>query len=210
VISHRVSTVATIAPFLSGGAVFDPNDIQAMSAALDDVCNALNVGGNNTAKEVIAVRIIELARRGERRPIKLRERLLAEANGVTGSLQVLRAWSDHIMSDNAFASDAAYFDIVAEQAANPDDRRQLHKVADEYRRLAKKYVPVPGQTRVEFWSYRAERCRSLSDKFPSKICCTQLLRLASAYDLMAELCEGGLEAAVNSAGAALVSGDATA
>jgi hypothetical protein len=110
------------------------------------------------------------------------------------------------MSDNAFASDATYFEIVAEQAADPDHRRQLHKVADEYRRLAKKFVPVPGQTRVEFWSGRAERCRALSDQFPSKICCEQLLRLASAYDLMAELCETDGRAVV----AALLHGEATA
>jgi hypothetical protein len=86
------------------------------------------------------------------------------------------------MRDNSFASDASYFDIVAEQTSDPDHRRQLHKVADEYRRLAKNYVPVPGQTRVEFWSVRAEKCRALSGKFPSKICSEQLSRLASAYD----------------------------
>jgi hypothetical protein len=85
VISHRVvSTVGTIASYLPGCAVFDPNDIQAMSRALDDVCNALNIGGNPAAKEVIAVRIIELARRGERSPIKLCERVLSEANCRTG------------------------------------------------------------------------------------------------------------------------------
>jgi hypothetical protein len=113
-------------------------------------------------------------------------------------------------SDNAFASDAIYFEIVAEQSANPDERKQLRKVADEYRRLAKKHIPVPGQTRAEFWSGRAEKCRSLSGQFPSKICGTQLSRLASAYDLMAELCNSGSGAAVDAARGSLLPGDATA
>jgi hypothetical protein len=74
---------AAIAPFLQDVAAFDPSDIEAMSLALDDVCKTLNIGGNHAAKEVIAVRIIELARRGERSAIKLRERLLSEAGGGT-------------------------------------------------------------------------------------------------------------------------------
>src|SRR5262245_17396330 len=86
----------------------------------------------------------------------------------------VRGW---VMSENAFTNDASYFDIVAEQALDPDHRRQLHKVADEYRRLAKKYIAVPGQSRGEYWSTRAENCRALSDKFPSKVCCEQLTRL---------------------------------
>jgi hypothetical protein len=38
--------------------------------------------GNANAKETIAVRIIELARRGERSPTKLRDRVLHEANDL--------------------------------------------------------------------------------------------------------------------------------
>jgi hypothetical protein len=74
--------VGAIVPFLEGAA-FDQADIKAMSMALDDVCKALNIVGN-AAKTVIAIRIIELAQRGERSPTKLRDRLLAEANGGTG------------------------------------------------------------------------------------------------------------------------------
>jgi hypothetical protein len=76
------SDVGEIVPFLRGAA-FEPAHIAAMSLALDDVCRALNIGDNAVAKEVIAMRIIELARRGERDPVKLRDRLLAEANGDT-------------------------------------------------------------------------------------------------------------------------------
>jgi hypothetical protein len=60
---------------------YSPSDINTMSAALDDVCEALKINGDAVAREVIAVRIVELARRGERDRRKLTERLVAEANG---------------------------------------------------------------------------------------------------------------------------------
>ena len=75
--------MGTISPFLEGQPAFDPTDIQAMSMALDDVSAALSLDGDVKATEIVAARIIELARRGERSPTKLRDRLLAEANGVT-------------------------------------------------------------------------------------------------------------------------------
>jgi hypothetical protein len=72
----------TIRPFLEGETTFfEPSDISAMSLALDDVCKALGLDGNAKAKEVVAERIIELVRRGERSPSRLRDRLLREANG---------------------------------------------------------------------------------------------------------------------------------
>ena len=40
--------------------------------------------GEAAAKEIVAVRIIELARRGERSPAKLRDRVLHEANCGAG------------------------------------------------------------------------------------------------------------------------------
>jgi hypothetical protein len=72
-----------IVPFLKGAA-FEPQDIQSMSLALDDVCKALKIDGDGSAREIIAVRIIELARRGERSTIALRDRLLAEASSGAG------------------------------------------------------------------------------------------------------------------------------
>jgi hypothetical protein len=71
--------MATIVPFLKDEPAFDPADIKAMSMALDDVCKALLLNGDVKAKETVAVRIIELAGRGERSPTKLRDRVLAEA-----------------------------------------------------------------------------------------------------------------------------------
>lgn len=69
-------------------AIFDgafyPNDVNAMSRAYQDVCNALHINGEVGARETIAERVIELARRGERCPTILRDRVLAEANADTG------------------------------------------------------------------------------------------------------------------------------
>jgi hypothetical protein len=76
--------MGTIIPFLRDGAclrdsVFEPHDIKAMSMALDDVCETLKLRDDSSAREVIAARIIELARRGERSPTRLRDRVLHEA-----------------------------------------------------------------------------------------------------------------------------------
>jgi hypothetical protein len=60
---------------------FDPETIAAMATALEQVCDALNINGDARAREVIAIRIIELARRGENDAEKLQDRLLREASG---------------------------------------------------------------------------------------------------------------------------------
>ena len=70
--------MAIILPFVKDG-VFDDKDITAMSAALDDVCKRLNLRDDSSAREVIAIRIIDLARAGERSPTRLRDRILHEA-----------------------------------------------------------------------------------------------------------------------------------
>ena len=71
--------MATILPFVRDG-VFDQKDIAAMSTALDDVCKMLNLRDDSSAREVIAIRIVDLARAGERGPTRLRDRILHEAN----------------------------------------------------------------------------------------------------------------------------------
>jgi hypothetical protein len=70
--------MAAIIPFLQDDA-FDPDALQAMSVALEEVCRELQVNGDQRAREAVAVRIIELARRGERDPDRLRDRVLREA-----------------------------------------------------------------------------------------------------------------------------------
>src|SRR5438874_13829922 len=74
-------TMATIVPFLRNQSAFEPETVHAMSAAFDEVCRALDLNGDFRARETIAVRVIELARRGERDAIRLRDRVLREATG---------------------------------------------------------------------------------------------------------------------------------
>ena len=76
--------MATIIPFLQDNA-FDPDALRAMSTALEEVCRKLQVNGDRRAREAIAIRIIELARRGERDPERLSDRVLREA-GATHSV----------------------------------------------------------------------------------------------------------------------------
>lgn len=71
--------VAVVGPFLQG-AVLESGDIQALSMALDDICKQLKLpGGDHPARRIIAERVIELARCGERDPVRLRDRVLKEA-----------------------------------------------------------------------------------------------------------------------------------
>jgi hypothetical protein len=75
--------MATILPFIRGrDGVFDPEDLIAMSMALDDICEELNLRDNGAAREVIAVRIIDLAKTGKCSPTRLRDRVLYEAHMV--------------------------------------------------------------------------------------------------------------------------------
>ena len=70
-----------IRQYLHDNVAFSPEDIEKMSHALEDACNALKVNGDARAREVVAIRIIELARRGDLDATKLRDRVVAEANG---------------------------------------------------------------------------------------------------------------------------------
>jgi hypothetical protein len=70
--------MATIIPYLQDDA-FDPDALRSMSIALEEVCRTLHVDGDQRAREALAVRVIELARRGEREAERLRDRVLREA-----------------------------------------------------------------------------------------------------------------------------------
>jgi len=75
--------MSAIIPFVSDQSAFDPQDIEAMSAALESVCAVLKVpAGAEQARQVVAVRIVELARRGERDMGRLRDRVIREATGL--------------------------------------------------------------------------------------------------------------------------------
>jgi hypothetical protein len=87
--------MGTIIPFLRDGlglgdSVFEPHDIQAMSRALDGVCEVLKLR-DSSAKEVIAGRIIDLARRGERSPTLLRDRVLTRRAWLNTRVLVTQA-----------------------------------------------------------------------------------------------------------------------
>jgi len=56
--------MGAIIPFLRGAA-FEPQDIEAMSMALDDVCKTLKLDSDAKAKEMLATRIIELKPGGQ-------------------------------------------------------------------------------------------------------------------------------------------------
>jgi tartrate dehydratase beta subunit/fumarate hydratase class I family protein len=73
----------TVPQFNIAGATapFDPETVAILSAALEDAWQNIQASGDtlsrpayaNAAREVIAKHIIEMAQRGERDPIKLRE-----------------------------------------------------------------------------------------------------------------------------------------
>lgn len=71
--------MGNIIPFLRDSA-FGPQEIQAMSFALDEVCTSLGVPvGDNEARRVIAERIIALAQRGGCDAAQLRARVIQES-----------------------------------------------------------------------------------------------------------------------------------
>ena len=62
--------MASIIPFLPDGmhlrdSVFEAHELKAMSAAFYEVCEAMNLQDDSSAKQIIAARIIDLVRRGE-------------------------------------------------------------------------------------------------------------------------------------------------
>ena len=59
--------------------VFGPQDIQAMSTALEDVCKILDLSDEaKSERELLAQNILALAHQGERNAALLRDRMLRE------------------------------------------------------------------------------------------------------------------------------------
>ena len=75
----------TTVPFLKDS-VFGPQDIQAMSTALEDVCKILNLADEaRSEKEFLAKKLVGFARQGQRDAALLRDRMLREiASGQGG------------------------------------------------------------------------------------------------------------------------------
>ena len=64
------------------GEAFDSEATNAMAAVVEEICKALGINGNaRRTRDVIAARVVELTRRGERDPTLLRDRILPEAEG---------------------------------------------------------------------------------------------------------------------------------
>jgi hypothetical protein len=75
--------MATILPFLKDRSVFEPEVTSAMSLAFDEACRVLGISDRAAReREAVAVRIIELARRGERDSKRLCERVLRDAGAI--------------------------------------------------------------------------------------------------------------------------------
>jgi hypothetical protein len=71
--------MATILPFIGDQNLFEPKDIAAMSSALEAVMERLELGQDGDARAIMATRIVDLARAGERNSGRLRDRVLHEA-----------------------------------------------------------------------------------------------------------------------------------
>ena len=71
---------AETAPEIQHKAVFGPDTIAAMSKAFEEACIALRVfAGDEKGREIVATRIIDLARNGLVDPNALRDRVISEA-----------------------------------------------------------------------------------------------------------------------------------
>jgi hypothetical protein len=67
---------------LKDHSAFDPDAIKAMSEALERACAALHINGQLRDREVIAARIIDLARNGVIDAEALSDRVIAETNAL--------------------------------------------------------------------------------------------------------------------------------
>lgn len=68
--------------YLNNHAAFAPDDIAAMSRALEEACKALHIDGQTQDRETIATRIIDLARNGIVDADALRDRVISEAKAL--------------------------------------------------------------------------------------------------------------------------------
>ena len=71
-----------IRTYLVDQSAFDPEAIAAMSKALEETCKALHINGQAKDREIIAARIIDLARNGVIDPTALCDRVLAETRAL--------------------------------------------------------------------------------------------------------------------------------
>jgi hypothetical protein len=68
--------------YLKDFSAFAPEAIEAMSKALEQVCEALQIDGQIKEREIIATRIIDLARTGIVDAKSLSQRVIAETRAL--------------------------------------------------------------------------------------------------------------------------------
>lgn len=68
--------------YLADHAAFEPEAVEAMSKALEAACAALQIGGDTKLREVVATRIIDLARSGVIDAKALSDRVIAETRAM--------------------------------------------------------------------------------------------------------------------------------
>jgi hypothetical protein len=68
--------------YLDDHSAFQPDEIDAMSRALEETCKVLHINGQARDRETIAARIIDLARNGMMEPAALRDRVLSEMKAL--------------------------------------------------------------------------------------------------------------------------------
>jgi hypothetical protein len=70
--------VTALHPFLRD-AVFEPDEVHALALAFDGICHEMDLPVTATvAREVVAMRVIDLAREGLIDPTRLKDRVLHE------------------------------------------------------------------------------------------------------------------------------------
>lgn len=75
--------MVAILSYLENKTVFEPEALGVMSQAFDEACNALHIfAGDEHGRQVIATRIIDLARTGVVDAEALRDRVLLEARSA--------------------------------------------------------------------------------------------------------------------------------
>jgi len=68
--------------YLNDHAAFQPDEIDAMSRALEETCRALHINGQTQDRETIAARIVDLAGNGIIDAAMLRDRVLVETKAL--------------------------------------------------------------------------------------------------------------------------------
>lgn len=162
-------------PFLQDDA-FDPDTLRAMSTALEEVCRMLKVDGDPGAREVMAVRIIELARRGQLDPKRLRDRVLREAGAALSAVDaapVADAERPSAMVCHTFSGRPDTRVVVT-----PEEKRMLQNLAAEI---------INCYERARLAREKAER--AINDDFKADFLAAEgrWLALAHSYELQHRL-----------------------